>query len=158
MIRVTTTLAVALAAAGPASGQELSILAGFQVAPDHVLEEQRAGLIGSDGMQIDIGLEQVTSVNGEIVHRSVLRALGPLDGGAALESMSILASIREGGIDIRPLQVDGGGWVTAIQNSLDNQSITHEVIMDLRLSNIPALRSELGRALERALADTTSIF
>ncbi len=146
-----------VAAAGSAVGQELPTAGDARVVPEHVLAAQRAGFVGRDGIQIDIGLEQVTSINGEIAYRSVLRALGPLDAPGAPEALGVLASIRENGIRIDPLQVDSG-WITAIQNTLDGQSIEHQVIVNLELSRIPALRSDVGRALERALGDAAVPF
>src|SRR5690606_36713595 len=146
-----------VATAGSAVGQGHPTAGEARGSPEHVRAAERDGFGGRDGTQIDIGLEQVTSISGEIAYRSVLRALGPLDAPGAPEALGVLASIRENGIRIDPLQFDSG-WITAIQNTLDGQSIEHQVIVNLELSRIPALRSDVGRALERALGDAAVPF
>lgn len=163
MIRASLVPAIALALAGPASAQdELPAPGDPRVVPDQVLDEQRGGFLSRDGMQIDIGLEQVTHVNGEEVFRSVLRALEPLDLGAGLsvEAIGQVAALTIGGSDIgtRLTEIDAGAWITAIQNSLDNQRIEHQIIMNLELSNVPMVRTDIARALERQLVDGSLAF
>jgi len=127
-----------------------------RVVPDEVLAEQRGGFFGRDGMQVAIGLEQATQINGEVVHRSVMRELAPLERGnlprAALEQVLIYNSSE--GPSIRQMGDTAVGWVTAIQNDLDGQVIQHHTIMHLQLDNLPMPRSDLGRNLERALIES----
>jgi len=153
----SAAVVIGVVAAGSTVGQDDLPTAGdARIVPEHVLAQQRAGFIGRDGLRIEIGLEQVTSINGEIAYRSVLRALGPLDTPSAPEAFGALAVIRDGGIDVQAIEAHSDAWVNVIQNALDGQSIEHQVIMDLKLSRIPALRSDVDRALERALLDATS--
>ena len=132
----------------------------WRVVPDEVLEAQRGGFFGTEGMQIAFGLEQSTTINGETVHHTVIRELGPLAptrgvDGPRLEGVTIRTGVD--GHDVRRLGAgdlgDGFGWVTSIQNQLDGQDIRHETRMQLELGDVRMPSSDMGRALQGQLTE-----
>lgn len=126
-----------------------------RVVTDAVLTEQRGGFFGPAGLQIAIGLEQMTAINDEVVHRSVLRELAPLNRNA--RSLTSLEQVRiSTGLDgptVQRLDDHSQGWVTVIQNELDGQQIQHQTLLQLQLDNLVMPRSDLSRSLERGLVD-----
>ncbi|RLK47102.1 hypothetical protein DFR31_2420 [Alkalispirillum mobile] len=127
-----------------------------RVVPDEVLAEQRGGFFGRNGMEIAIGLEQATAINGEEVHRTVLRELAPLGRGGNVPAdalRQVVINTGNDGTTVRQLSDQTIGWVTAIQNELDGQQIQHTTIMQLELNNVEMPRSDLARSLERQLIE-----
>lgn len=148
-------------AALPATGFALDSLPGAQnprVVPDTILAEQRGGFFGRDGLQIAIGLDQITSLNGETLHQTTLLPIGSLNQAASHARTASRIMIRSGPDAFPPRalvtdSLDGTGWVTTIQNQLDGQAIHHQTIMQLELRNLQMPRSDLGRALDQQLLD-----
>lgn len=152
---------MAMAVALPATGQALDALPDTddaRVVPDHVLAQQRGGFFGPNGLEITFGLEQITSLNGEILNQTTLQPLAPLGHAANSTYASNRITIINGSETLRPQALvtelpSGQGWVTSIQNELDGQAIHHQTIMQLEMRNLPMPRSDLGRALEQQLLD-----
>lgn len=140
----------------PATGMALEALPPAEdarVVPDAILAEQRGGFFGRDGLQIAIGLEQVTALNGEILHQTTLLPLGSLEMAASRADADRHIVILNGAAALATYPNEGRGWVTTIQNQLDGQSIHHQTIMQLELRHLQMPRGDLGRALEQQLLD-----
>ncbi|TVP60533.1 MAG: hypothetical protein EA349_01210 [Halomonadaceae bacterium] len=143
----------------PAHAQGLFEVYGpSRVVSDAVLAEQRGGFFGRDGLQVAIGLEQTTVINGDLVHRSVLRELSPLGEKPVMPGMEQVV-IRNGlqGAQVQRSLSDQG-WVTIIQNDLHGQSIQHQLTLDIELDNLSMPRSDLGRSLERHFIESSRTF
>nr|WP_231366538.1 MULTISPECIES: hypothetical protein [unclassified Thioalkalivibrio] len=154
-------LALCILAVGlPVAAQALETLPGTgdpRVVADAVLAEQRGGFFGRDGLQIAIGLEQITALNGEILHQTTLHPLGTLGAATSHPSAGRITILNAtAGLPAQTFvseTASGQGWVTTIQNQLDGQAIQHQTILQLELRNLQMPRSDLGRALEQQLTD-----
>ncbi|WP_020146169.1 MULTISPECIES: hypothetical protein [unclassified Thioalkalivibrio] len=125
-----------------------------RVVPDSVLEAQRGGFFGRDGLEISIGLEQITSLNGEVINHSTLRPLSDIASGSHWPGTDLRSVvIQTGGAMPAESWTSGMGWVTAIQNELDGQDIRHQTILQLELGNLQMPRGDLGRALEQHMLE-----
>ena len=128
------------------------------VVSDEVLAKQRGGFFDRNGgLQLSIGLEQATYLNGVPIHYSVLREMAPVTKGAGgLSAQASESVLIQAGLE--GARLNGGfteaGWHTAIQNDLDGQHIRHQTILHLELSGLEARHSELGRMLDRQLVES----
>ncbi|WP_018864044.1 hypothetical protein [Thioalkalivibrio sp. ARh3] len=160
--RYSALLAILSSALSPAASYALDPLpqpGDYRVVPDEVLEAQRGGFFGRDGLEIAIGLEQITSLNGEVIHHSTLRPLSDLaitTGWSAGDLRSVV--IQTGGAMPAEHWTSGMGWVTTIQNELDNQDIQHQTILQLELGHLEMPRGDLSRALEQHLLERGGAF
>ncbi len=121
---------------------------------DGDLASQRGGLIHRNGLEIALGLEQITLVNGEEVARTVLRN----------SSSSLLESKEWGGVLIQTgldgATVDsftGGGWATVIQNRLDGQKILHKTLMNIDISGVDVSRVAARRQLDAHIVEHLTV-
>ncbi len=150
-------LAIVLGWTWPVAGQALDALPpsdDYRVVPDTVLEAQRGGFFGRDGLEISFGLEQITSLNGEVIHQSTLRPLSDLASGGGRPGGELRSVVIQTG-GAMPVEnwSSGMGWVTAIQNELDGQDIRHQTILQLELGNLQMPRGDLSRALEQQMLE-----
>ena len=123
---------------------------------DQELAKLRGGFITADGLNINIGLEQLVMIDGTVkTHYNFdLSGLGASSGvpdlGAADQNKRIQL-IQNG--DHNQVTPDmpanfGGGALTVIQNSLDTQLIQNFTVLKVDVSGMSQFRSDaLGRSI-----------
>lgn len=123
---------------------------------DQELAKLRGGFITADGLNINIGLEQLVMIDGTVkTHYNFdLSALGSRSGvpdpGVADQNKQIQL-IQNGEHNLVTPDVPanfGGGALTVIQNSLDTQLIQNFTVLKVDVSGMSQFRSDaLGRSI-----------
>ena len=132
--------------------------------PDQELANLRGGFITADGLNINIGLEQLTMIDGAVKsHYNLdLSGLGLTSGGpnlASADQNKLIQLVQNGGNNFVTPDVIAnytGGALTVIQNSQDSQLIQNLTLLQLDVSGISQLRSNtlglsIGQQLVRSL-------
>lgn len=118
------------------------------VLEDTVLDTQRGGFL-LDNLEISIGLEQVVAVNGEtlVVNRLTIPNLNQVLSPSQqqikhnLETSVVVPGSLDGQSAIVATNLTlNSGWLTQIQNSLDNVVIQNMRALNIELNNIGALQ------------------
>ncbi len=104
------------------------------------LDQARGGLLLTDGVELSFGLTRIVSVNGEVASLTSLNtSLGSGDAAslALQRSASNIIQIGEQNA-VAPSVVEAlqAGVGTVIQNSLDQQLIQTETVIDIVIKNI----------------------
>ncbi|MFV8569924.1 hypothetical protein ACNQ6O_01815 [Marinobacter sp. SBS5] len=108
---------------------------------DSELAAQRGGFL-LDNLEISIGLEQIMSVNGEIlaINRLTIPNLNQTvnDGGVRHEVETMLGLINSGqtGQALVSTSSASGGWMTLIQNDLNGSVIQNVRQLNIELNNL----------------------
>lgn len=151
--RYAAALAAALAAssmAGPATAARLAAFDGTAPLPEAELDAMRAGFV-SGGLFVSMGLEFVSTVNGELLTRTVV---GPvvIGGGSGAPT---LATTADGGIQViqttnagattMSLTIAGGHILNTVRNAADGQVIRSTTIANIEVFGMrDTVRSTLG--------------
>lgn len=157
MRKLLGTVLVVIVLAGPsldaAAGEDL--LGGYATVPDAELALQRGGFIQRDGLEMTFSIEELALVNGAPVYRRVLHdvcACGPADGSLN----GTLFRMDSAGTSIT--HVPSGAWATVIQNSLNNQAISHFTLLDIAIGGVTVDRAVAQRMIDSGILDTLSGF
>jgi hypothetical protein len=122
------------------------------------LDATRGGFLAGDGLLVNLSLERLVSINGNVVERTQLQLgdIGKLARGEAslsTEAVGELRLIQNG--DVRTLAGDlhnllGG---TIIQNSLNDQMIKNQTSINATVNTAGMLRAlNFGTSLNNALS------
>ena len=120
------------------------VQADMQVAesplPDEELAKLRGGFI-MDGLEIAIGLEQIVAVDGEarVINRIQIPNLNQsLSAGQLqrVESLWVTEGVDQQGLRITSGTMGSNGWMTVLQNSLNNTTIQQIRQLDIELNNL----------------------
>ena len=120
---------------------------------DQELAKLRGGFITADGLNINIGLEQLVMIDGTVkTHYNFdLSGLGGSPAPGAADQNKRIQLIQNG--DHNQVTPDvpanfGGGALTVIQNSLDAQLIQNFTVLKVDVSGMSQFRSDaLGRSI-----------
>lgn len=109
-------------------------------------QEEMAGLRGgfmtADGIEITIGYEQAAFING-ILQTKLALDISRLDHRNAAKLASDIQPIRiiqsgEGNLAPAPaLSLPVAGYLTLLQNSLDNQTLHNLTVLNIDIKNLP---------------------
>jgi hypothetical protein len=162
LIKILGVSILAISVMEPARAfEDVSGFEGFPVVADRELDQMRGGFETASGglpLSFSFGIEQASFVNGQLVSTSTL-AIPSLPaamngGGVALTGFAPITIIQNGagntfalpGISSLSTQV-----MTVIQNTLDNQVIRNETVINVSVTSSDFLRSlALQNSLNRA--------
>lgn len=128
----------------------------WPIVADQELAKLRGGFITADGLNINIGLEQLVMIDGTVkTHYNLdLSGLGPTpnrSNPAAAEQNKLVQIVQNGEHNLVTPDVPanfGGGALTVIQNSLDTQLIQNFTVLHVDVSGISQIRTNaLGRSI-----------
>lgn len=151
----------AIATPGLASGPDNPFSGGNAVAPA-TLDGYRGGFVTDNGLAVTLGIERIVTINGNVAERSRLDFgdLGQLTSGRGAlpaDTANQVRLIQNGGgtFDVRMGDATLGG--TVIQNSLNNQLINNQTIINASVNARGLLQamnfqSSLANALNTAAA------
>ncbi|MFC5479057.1 hypothetical protein [Massilia suwonensis] len=122
------------------------------------LGEARGGFLTGDGLMVNLGLERLVSINGNVVERTELQLgdIGKLARGEAslpAEALGELRLIQNG--DVRSLAGNAQNLLggTIIQNSLNDQLIKNQTSINATVNTAGMLRAlNFGTSLNNALS------
>ncbi len=128
------------------AGDELLFLPERAISVDR-LDDLRGGFSTEDGLKISLGIERSVFINNELVATTSLNVpdLASLSarGAAQAQLQGSSANVIQNGPGNRlgesVLQSFGPGMLTIIQNSLDNQLIRGETIINATISGAGSL-------------------
>jgi hypothetical protein len=128
----------------------------WQKVPDQELAKLRGGFITSDGLNINVGLEQLVMIDGTVKTRFNLdlSGLGRTSGGAnplASDQNKLIQLVQNGEHNLVTPDVPAnfaGGALTIIQNSVDTQLIQNFTMLQIDVSGMSQFR---GNALGRSI-------
>lgn len=120
-------------------------------------QEEMAGLRGgfmtADGIEITIGYEQAAFING-ILQTKLALDISRLDHRNAAGLAGDIQPIRiiqsgEGNLaPAPPLSLPVAGYLTLLQNSLDNQTLHNLTVLNIDIKNLPATQfGSLGNTI-----------
>lgn len=135
--------------------------AGFDAAnavDSAALDEARGGFLTGDGLMVNLGLERLVSINGNVVERTELQLgdIGKLTRGEANLSADTVGELRliQNG-DVRSLAGNAQNLLggTIIQNSLNDQLIKNQTSINATVNTAGMLRAlNFGTSLNNALS------
>ncbi|THC39468.1 hypothetical protein [Massilia sp. Mn16-1_5] len=135
--------------------------AGFDAAnavDSAALDEARGGFLTGDGLMVNLGLERLVSINGNVVERTELQLgdIGKLTRGEANLSADTVGQLRliQNG-DVRSLAGNAQNLLggTIIQNSLNDQLIKNQTSINATVNTAGMLRAlNFGTSLNNALS------
>lgn len=114
-----------------------------QALADRELAALRGGFL-VDNLEISIGLEQVVSVNGEMlaINRLTIPNLNQMVSGQALphklETVLGVVGPGQNGSALVAASAAEGGWLTVIQNNLNSTVIQNAQQLNIELNNLGA--------------------
>ena len=125
------------------------------------LDEARGGFLTADGLMVNLGLERLVSINGNVVERTELQLgdIGKLARGEAslsTEAVGELRLIQNG--DVRTMAGNAQNLLggTIIQNTLNDQMIRNQTSINATVNTAGMLRAlNFGTSLNNAL--TTAV-
>ena len=125
------------------------------------LDAARGGFLTGDGLMVNLGLERMVSINGNVVERSELQLgdVGKLARGEtslSSEAVGQLRLIQNG--DVRTVTGNAQNLLggTVIQNSLNDQMIRNQTSINATVNTAGMLRAlNFGTSLNNAL--TTAV-
>ena len=125
------------------------------------LDQARGGFLTGDGLMVNLGLERLVSINGNVVERTELQLgdIGKLARGEATLSTQALGELRliQNG-DVRTMAGNAQNLLggTIIQNSLNDQVIRNQTSINATVNTAGMLRAlNFGTSLNNAL--TTAV-
>ena len=122
------------------------------------LDEARGGFLTGDGLMVNLGLERLVSINGNVVERTELQLgdIGKLARGEAslsTEAVGELRLIQNG--EVRTMAGNAQNLLggTIIQNSLNDQMIRNQTSINATVNTAGMLRAlNFGTSLNNALS------
>jgi len=122
------------------------------------LDAARGGFLTGDGLMVNLGLERMVSINGNVVERSELQLgdVGKLARGEtslSSEAVGQLRLIQNG--DVRTVTGNAQNLLggTVIQNSLNDQMIRNQTSINATVNTAGMLRAlNFGTSLNNALS------
>jgi hypothetical protein len=125
------------------------------------LDGARGGFLTGDGLMVNLGLERLVSINGNVVERTELQLgdIGKLARGEATLSTQAVGELRliQNG-DVRTMAGNAQNLLggTIIQNSLNDQAIRNQTSINATVNTAGMLRAlNFGTSLNNAL--TTAV-
>lgn len=122
------------------------------------LDEARGGFLTGDGLMVNLGLERLVSINGNVVERTELQLgdVGKLARGEASLSPQAIGELRliQNG-DVRTMAGNAQNLLggTIIQNSLNDQAIRNQTSINATVNTAGMLRAlNFGTSLNNALS------
>jgi hypothetical protein len=122
------------------------------------LDEARGGFLTPDGLVVNLGLERLVSINGNVVERSDIQLgdIGKLTRGEATLSREAVGELRliQNG-DVRTMAGNAANLLggTVIQNSLNDQIIKNQTSINATVNTAGMLRAlNFGASLNNALS------
>lgn len=122
------------------------------------LDEARGGFLTPDGLVVNLGLERMVSINGNVVERSDIQLgdIGKLARGEATLSREAVGELRliQNG-DVRTMAGNAANLLggTVIQNSLNDQIIKNQTSINATVNTAGMLRAlNFGASLNNALS------
>lgn len=156
-IRALTTMVIALLPLHASiAGDALDTFILWPIVPDEELSELRGGFISADGLEINVGLEQLVMIDGSLKTQFRLNLSGlsrkPDQAQAASTDQSkLLQFIQTGDKNLVTPDVPANfsaGALTIIQNSLDAQVIQNLTLLRVDVSRFSQFRTgALGEAI-----------
>jgi hypothetical protein len=122
-------------AAGPAHAFDWD---GFDHlrASDVDLDQQRGGWINRSGVELSFGLEQLTVVDGEVLHH---RVAGIPCAGCGIDEIQGGFLLRNDGSGTMLQEFEASGLISILQNSLDNVHIGQLTVLNIGFTGAGAL-------------------
>ena len=122
------------------------------------LDAARGGFLGDDGLIVNLGLERLVSINGNVVERTQLQLgdVGKLARGETSLSTQAVGELRliQNG-DVRTMAGNAQNLLggTIIQNSLNDQMIKNQTSINATVNTAGMLRAlNFGTSLSNALS------
>ncbi|HLV78197.1 MAG TPA: hypothetical protein VKY53_09775 [Marinobacter sp.] len=124
-----------------------SVHAELQLAATPLADSELAMLRGGfvlEGLEINIGLEQLVTINGDrlVINRVTIPDLNQALAGARelqqVASVLAMEPVDLAGLSVTSDPMSAGGWMTAIQNTLDSTTIQHIRTLNIELNNVGA--------------------
>jgi hypothetical protein len=155
----------AATAAAPDASSDAALPAAFDAAnavDNATLDKARGGFLTGDGLMVNLGLERLVSINGNVVERTELQLgdIGRLARGEArlsTEAVGELRLIQNG--DVRTMAGNAQNLLggTIIQNSLNDQMIKNQTSINATVNTAGMLRAlNFGSSLNNALSTTVA--
>jgi hypothetical protein len=146
------------ATAAPDAAPGASAFDAANAVDSATLDEARGGFLTGDGLMVNLGLERLVSINGNVVERTALQLgdIGKLTRGEAslsAETVGELRLIQNG--DVRSLAGNAQNLLggTIIQNSLNDQLIKNQTSINATVNTAGMLRAlNFGTSLNNALS------
>lgn len=144
------SMAFSCHAAGPAATDDFD---ASQRISDDELAELRGGFVTSDGLEINVGLEQLVLINGTLQSASGVDLSTPSREADAGKIINTIQHGANNSISDDVLARFGDGLFTIIQNSADGQLIQNYTVLNVAVSNASMFRADaLGEALDLQLS------
>ena len=147
-VQLLMVLAVMMVVASPTHALDVNSIDHLR-ASDAELAEQRGGWINRNGVELSFGLEQLTVVDGEVMHH---RVAGDLCPGCGFDTMPTGILLRSDAEGTMLSEFAASGIISVLQNSLDNVRIGQVTVLNIGftgagvLDSMPMLRLiEAGR-------------
>jgi hypothetical protein len=160
-MRFFTSLPLLLSIMGAATAAASDGAAAFDAAnavDSATLDEARGGFLGDDGLIVNLGLERLVSINGNVVERTQLQLgdVGKLARGETSLSTQAVGELRliQNG-DVRMMAGNAQNLLggTIIQNSLNDQMIKNQTSINATVNTAGMLRAlNFGTSLNNALS------
>jgi len=122
------------------------------------LDGARGGFLTGDGLMVNLGLERLVSINGNVVERTELQLgdIGKLARGEASISPQAVGELRliQNG-DVRTMAANAQNLLggTVIQNTLNDQVIRNQTSINATVNTAGMLRAlNFGTSLNNALS------
>jgi hypothetical protein len=129
---------------------------------DRALERQRGGFDLGGGLLVSFGITRAVYVNGDLVTQTTLdfgriKNLTPAQATQLAQQMAALNLVQVGPNNRVDPQVLANGTGTIIQNTLNNQRILNQTVIDARSNGMGMMKNlnlhdTLSEALSRAAA------
>ena len=109
-------------------------------------QEEMAGLRGgfmtADGIEITIGYEQAAFINGILQTKLALdmSQLGHRNDANLAGDLQPIRIIQSGEGNLAPATLPTTGYLTLLQNSLDNQTLHNLTVLNIDIKNIPDMQ------------------
>ena len=135
-------LTAIMLAAGPTHALDWNDLDHLR-ASDAELEQQRGGWISGSGLELSFGLEQLTVVDGELLHQRLVSSSCP---GCQLDTVAGGVFLRNDATGMMLTEFAASGMLSILQNSLDNVQIGQVTVLNVgfsgggMLGDLPVLR------------------
>jgi len=135
-------LAISFAVLSPSVQAELTL--GVEALSDPELSDYRGGFL-MDNLEISIGLEQVVGINGDtlVINRLTIPNLNQVVNDRLVDHkmqtvLEVISANRSGGARVSSNMAGSNGWMTVVQNSLDNTVIQNLHQLNIELNNLGA--------------------
>ncbi|MDJ0918049.1 MAG: hypothetical protein QNJ05_09810 [Woeseiaceae bacterium] len=124
------------------------------------LDEMRGGFSIGDGLDVSIGFTQTGSINGieQFHNQFTINSMAQGFSESDLLNMNSVLVQQGDGNFVSPgvIEAMGSSFGSIIQNSLDDQTIATETVLDISLHNVPG--AVMGISGEQALLDSLTSY